>query len=368
VLTTSRKHLMLLLLAVALSVLTGCPSVHHIAKYNEARKLFNETTQQANQIAYASVSPLDNNAGESEKKTFNSPDATSNSSESTSYSRFGLTAGFTAKEATEFLTNYTQVSQILNELNTGKSQELINDNLYSSSLVLKLMADWKRAFYAQFYGIEKPDVKEIKVNDTTDTLDLGESKSLANIRPQAIRVKKVLEANNITIFPRDRFVLEAIDPLIRYDNAYLYALQYERDGKFSKSRPREDRNTDVKPVVEAMAKAEQLLAKLDLPRDLSHAHDYRSMARIAMLQTAATVVLHSGINLTKDGPWSFEVAKKTIPLLLERVARARQAAEKAEQTRADGVGDNGIDSELSRFILKYNYNKTIFPALYPGMP
>jgi hypothetical protein len=359
---------MVLLLAAVLSVLIGCPSVHHIVKYNEARKLFNETTQQVNQTAYASVSPLDNIAAEPEKKVFKPPEASANPSDAISYSRFGLTAGFTAKEATEFLTNYTQVSQILNELNTGKSQELLKDNLYSSSLVLELVADWKRAFYAQFYGIERPDVREIKVNDMTITLDLGESKSLANIRARAAQVKKALETHNMTIFPRDHFVLEAIDPLVRYDNAYLYALQYERDGKFSKSRSRADRQADVTPVAEAMAKAEQLLATLDLPPNLSHAGEYKSMARIAMLQTAATVVLHSGINLTETGPWSVEVAKNTFPVLFERLAQARRTAEEAEQVRAKGVGESSLESELGRFIFKYNYNKTIFPALYPGMP
>lgn len=339
-----RKIYCALLLTIVLSLVTTCASIKHVVEYNEARKLFNDTTQKANEISYRPVSPLDQDLqvknGKPEWDRY------------VSLQKSGLTAGLTANEAMELLTNYALVRRKLKAINEESTKDLIEDNLYASSLVLALMAEWKHAFYSQYYGLVEPSVKDVDVESTgKKSLDLAESEPLSNIRARATRIDNVLKEKKITVFPRDQFVLKAIDPLIRYDNAYLYAFQYNRDGKFSHSVPRDSRVKDVKSIVEAMANAEKILAELEIP-NLSHADDYQSMARIAMLWTAANVVLDSAINIKKEGLWSDKEAKDTIPALVGRLDQAKKEAANP-------------NSKLGRFISKFQLKPNeVFRSLY----
>jgi hypothetical protein len=115
------------------------------------------------------------------------------------------------------------------------------------------------------------------------------------------------------IFPRDQFLLEAVEPLTRYDIAYLNALRSEAAGQLVPPRPRTPEFTRrVTNLVEEMGRAEEGLAKVAAGRPL-HLQRYAALARFTMLRTARTLADRSSFNLADPSmPTLF-------PVLTERI-------------------------------------------------
>jgi hypothetical protein len=167
----------------------------------------------------------------------------------------------------------------------------------------------------------------------------------------------MLDVEKSPIHARDRFLLEAMGPLVRFDNAYLHAIRAARDGRLSSTPAemlvnkealtgRESKRQDMEDlgmkIAEQMAIAEKELAQLGSGRDKRHLGLYVAVARFTMLRTAIRLVLwlKVGGTWTWDGgphwiDWNSEQARKRLPTLH---ARRMQFLEEGRRPEASVAG------------------------------
>ena len=146
--------------------------------------------------------------------------------------------------------DYSAIAAEARQLNAGSRDALLRDQLYVNSLVLELLARKQKALYeGMMLSVEGPK------NDS-DEEDQAGYETPADIANLLKRTKTELADLDgaAPIHPRNYFVLQAMEPLVKYDNALILAIRAYYNGSFAaRDMPA------VKPLVEQIAEAARLL-------------------------------------------------------------------------------------------------------------
>lgn len=290
------------------ATLTGCASIDHAREYRDARTIYNTATEQANSISTRHMLP---NLHSDTTKTVDSYSIDS---------RMFLTTGYSVNDYQKLYDQYTESTKLFTAINTNSQTRsgLINDKLYGSSVALGLLAQWKSIYYARLLAIEDPKANPAPKNSTQNDL-LPETASWADLRLRHDRVMQELETAKAAVYPRDQFLLKAFEPLLRYDNAYLYLVEWNAKGMLAKAVTPDikDRFSNVHKIVEEIAQAEKELAEVvEETKVEPHIKNASILVRLMMLRTAVAVVNNSKVT---GNSWKYADAKMKLPLLTDRV-------------------------------------------------
>jgi len=292
----------LFLISVVIASGTGCMSLEHVRTLEDARVAYSQAAAKDNRAVLHHLTPVTDPTDPTDSIT--------------------LDTEYDEEAHARSHANYAFIARTLAALNRTHWTDLKNDRLLGLSTTLQLLAEWKASFYARLLGSEAPTLLDLKAR-----------------RDAAVRL---LDEEDAVVFARDRFLLEAMDPLLRYDNAFLDAVEGARSGDLaspSANRPttqeellqraasRDAMAPRVTAIVDQMAKAEMRLAELGLARSRRHLRSYVEAARFAMLSTAIRIVLWSKIGGAwswDSGPrwddWTESEATTALPLLRKRRA------------------------------------------------
>ncbi len=277
-------------------VLSGCASVDHVNTYREAREIYNEATGSANNVI-ASQDAIATADASASTTTWAPPPS-------------GLSTGFSDSDYSRLHKRYTEVVVLLRALHTNNESRnaLKQDRLLGTSLTVQLLSEWKAAFYARLLEIDAaPD---------SASGALPEPTSIANLRARHKEVMSSLKSAEAAVFPRDQFLLSAFLPLLRYDNAFLYAAQWSGEERFDDigTPDRGTRLASVKSIVQQMAQAERELAALAKVDGVErHIQLTAVAARQNILRTATALVLEANVNMNSSGLWTYADASTALP-------------------------------------------------------
>ena len=290
-----------MLAVVASAMMVGCASVDHVRSLREARATYNDATSRANTSASRNLMT----AAASDLR-----DPPAGGSPVWSPTDAELSMGFGSEDLFGLHAAYNDAALQLADLNSGSRSELIADKLYGSSRTLQLLCEWKAAFFARLLGVDAPDPAGAGV--------LPETPAMTELRARRRAVLADLQGNEASLFPRDQLYLAALEPLLRYDNAYIYAVEYSKLGKFDAgiTASGAERLAAVREIVEEMAQAEEELASIRT--DARHTLIAISAAREMMLRTAVAIVLQAQVN-RDPGLWRFSAAERSLPRLTARL-------------------------------------------------
>ena len=325
----------LTVLVVLTTIAGGCESVDHIRAFNEARDIYNDTTTSANDTAFASILPVE---GYAQAATgWNHTDTK-------------LSTGFSGDDYIRYHERYATAAAMLRALhgNTTTKQALVRDKLYATSATLELLSAWKAGFYARLLKVDPPQPSEPGTGETEPSN--SSSSVLLDVRSRRDALVSELKTLDLVVFPRDQFLLDAMDALLTYDNAYLFAVEWDRGGRFDPKQipDRSERLENVRKIVKAMALAEKQLAARFEPRA---GEGYLVMASVAarftMLRTAVQIVTQSKVKHLTDGEhpagavWSYAeaasdgrggIAEVGLPTLTSRMKAFHDEAMNAKST------------------------------------
>ena len=287
---------------------SGCASVDHVNAYREARAIYNDATADQNIRAGASLPDggLGDRAGSWEPPSQD------------------LSTGFADAEALGLHDRYTEAAILLRAINEDRTSRaaLIDDRLYGSSATLQLLAEWKAAFYARLLGVRSPGGADPSGLPT-------EPPAMTELRARRDALVRELGGVEAAVFPRDQFYLAAMGPLLRYDNAFLAAVEWNQQRRFERDRDRADRLRDVRAVAEEMARAEAELARITDEGDFERHIVMASVAaRQMMLRTGVAVALHADVDVEDGALWDFAAASSdhNLPTLSSRVMAFAEGA------------------------------------------
>ena len=303
---TPRDHRLLIwfIMALLLCITTGCTSIDHVARYREARDLYNEATTNANEITFNSVWP------DTPRSRYVGADGKLD---------YRLSTGLALSDYEDIASRYIESAAIARNLSQTQSTRnaLAADNLLGATLALEALSTWKAAFYYQLQAIEFGDesVNPVTIvlgeNDPI-TYNLSDAQSMADARTRARTVLGTIDNAGLPLYARDRFLLQAIPALSRYDNAYIHAIRMYRNGTLTKAK--------LVEVMEEMAKAEKHLdhiAKQHMDRPEFQAAAV--VTRYLMLRTATKLGFEMIDLFRTDGKlWSEQEALTLLPMLIER--------------------------------------------------
>lgn len=291
-------------LALFCIAISSCQSVKHVVVLRDAQESFSAASDELNKVTLSTL------AGNSR----NSP--LDPSTEVTNPKLVALSSA----EIYDLGARFADVSNRLAALNDKESAALQQDKLYGTSMTLQLAAEWKASLLIQLAGdVPAP-------GSAGATGKLPEPPSFLDLRARLQAVKRAVEADKTPLFARDEAMLEAMEPLLAYDNAYVFGVRYAREGRFEKPIPIAQRTATVKSVVEPMAQAEMELSNLKLAKPAAHLTDYLLVSRFIMLRTADKLIFAASVeprdqeaNLT----WDEQAAKEQFPILVERLTKMR---------------------------------------------
>ncbi len=173
--------------------------------------------------------------------------------------------------------DYSAIAAEARQLNAGSRDALLRDQLYVNSLVLELLARKQKALYeGMMLSVEGPK------NDS-DEEDQAGYETPADIANLLKRTKTELADLDgaAPIHPRNYFVLQAMEPLVKYDNALILAIRAYYNGSFAaRDMPA------VKPLVEQIAEAESDLRGISSQDNFKQIRGYVFLTRILMLNNA----------------------------------------------------------------------------------
>jgi hypothetical protein len=328
--------LSLALLCIAIS---SCQSVKHVLVLRDAQESFSAASDELNKVTLSTLavdsrkSPVDPSVEVTNPKLL----------------------ALSSTEIYDLGTRFADVSNRLATLNENEQSALQQDKLYGTSMTLQLAAEWKASLLMQLAG----DVPAPGSAGATGTL--AEPPSFIDLRARAQAVKRAVEADKTPLFARDEAMLEAMEPLLAYDNAYVFGVRYAKEGRFEKSLPIGQRTATVKSVVEPMAQAEMELANLKLAKPAAHLTDYLLVSRFIMLRTADKLVFAADLvkrdeegNLVLDET----AAKEQFPILVARVTKMRSEFGAPNSALARALGQQrSSQEEWQRYL---NVQLTVF--------
>ena len=172
---------------------------------------------------------------------------------------------------------------------TSESEDagkLIQDQLYGTNATIKVLSYWRMTFYGHLlnlYGLSP------ELSPAADGIPPSARLPIMNeVVDLAKATTATLDENKVEIFPRDRFILTAAKPLVRYDIAFLKALQDEHQGLLAdtENNPLATVRPRVKAIVEQIATAELEVVNIAPSKT---GEDFWVMTRYSILRTAIVV-------------------------------------------------------------------------------
>jgi hypothetical protein len=196
----------------------------------------------------------------------------------------------------ELQRGYGEIYEGLNALNTRAETYLKEDKLLGSSLTLSVLARWRSLFYGHLIRVQETATAEgpgIDKEGKPDPLP----PSLSSVVSLADTTLKRLEAEKVELFPRDRFLLSAMDPLVRYDIAYIRAsgafllkdLGKEQDAEKEKARLAALEKNIIERIDE-IVKAEDRLRGVSSGASVQ-IERYVFLSRLMILRTGRTLAI-----------------------------------------------------------------------------
>jgi hypothetical protein len=264
---------------VAAVALSGCVvDVAHITAVRDVQDRFSELAREESRKSLEAVLPSAAPLGEA--KAWGDP-------------RGALEASASDAEWAELHRRYDEVWRLADALLKRAPDKLRDDGLLGTVASLRVLAFWRTTFYAHLLR--------------------AAAEPLTSVAAMAEQTIEALDRAKVELHPRDRFLLVAMRPLVRYDVAYVTAVDKHRRGLITAQAGSRD---TVAPIAEAMARAEGELAALELP---AHLERYVLVARLVMLRTASTLA-HLCFNMTDPSTGA------ALPTLKARVAAFREEA------------------------------------------
>jgi hypothetical protein len=177
---------------------------------------------------------------------------------------------------------YFELYQRLRALENRAGGQLKADGLAGATATLRVLAHWRTLFYAHVLSVE-----EALPPLTTEPPPLP--KTLTEIIAEANRL---LNDKNLTLYPRDQFMLRALRPLIRYELVYIRIFDADRQHRL----PQDTSGIPlVTPWIEAIAQAATELTAIN-EAQYRHMASYQTLALLAMLRSAQRLVIQVGLN------------------------------------------------------------------------
>lgn len=270
---------------VALAVLlAGCQSLEHLTALRDEQTRFSEVARRENETTLAHVLPS------------GAAPAPGDFQWQGPWSQ-RLSSGFASGPAYEAYTGYAGVYRALTALEQRAGDRLRNDQLAGNAAALRVLAFWRMTFFGHLLGL-LPSAGPAVPGMTNAPVELPVPPgAMTEVVAMARRALDTARRDTNAVFPRDRFLLEAVEPLTRYDIAYLNALRAETAGLLVAPRPRTAEFTQrVSHLVEEMARAEDGLARVAGAQPL-HLQKYAALARFTMLRSARTLADRANFNL-----------------------------------------------------------------------
>ena len=240
---------------------------------------------------------------------------------------------------------FADFSNRLATLNDNERPALQQDKLYGTSMTLQLAAAWKAALLMQLAG----DVPAPGSAGASGRLP--EPPSFLDLRARVQAVKRAVEADKTPLFARDELMLEAMEPMLAYDNAYVFGLRFAREGRFASTVPIHQRIATVNSVVEPMAQAEADLQKLMLAKQAPHLIDYILVSRFIMLLTANKLVFVAQVDRDPNGKLMDEsTASAKFPILVTRLKKMRDEFAPADSALAKALHQQGTQKQWQDYL------------------
>ncbi len=325
---------LVLFLAVSIAA-SGCGSLEHVRALREAQEDFSELAAEENRKAVSHILP-------------NASDLNRLASDWKAGVREELLTGFGADEYYQLYVAYQNLYLRLQALERRAGADLRADNLYGSTVALELMTFWRMRFFANLLQLDPGKAPSLPESDPeARKVDLLATNAMSEVVARARRVLAVADRENLALYPRDRFMMEAATPLVRYDISYLNAIRFDRSGQLDADRtPLEKVRAQVGQLVEQMAHAERELAEASANQP-EHIRYYAALARLTMLRTARTLADKGRVSFLTDE------AKELFPMLAKRIEAFHQEA-----------GESGSDA--TRLLQQLNQNAgDVLPKIGP---
>jgi hypothetical protein len=192
-----------LIVLVALAALMGCASVEHIQLYRQARQDFSDAARLDNVGAIRRIAP-DATQIESMKssvrKDLTRPAGPGNPNDAD-------------VEVAPSFERWQNVYAEFAALNGRASRELAADHLLGSSQALQILSQARRDLYAQLLKVDGSSGAEVTAPPLTEAV---------------AQANALLNNSQIKLFPRDAYLLRVLEPLTRYEIAYVNASSLSR--------------------------------------------------------------------------------------------------------------------------------------------
>jgi hypothetical protein len=178
---------------------------------------------------------------------------------------------------------YFELYQRLGALENRAGGQLKADGLAGATATLRLLAHWRTLFYAHVLSIE----------EALPPLQSGQQPPLPKALTEIIaEANRLLNDKNLTLYPRDQFMLRALRPLIRYELVYIRIFDADRHNRL----PQDTSGLPlVTPWIEEIAQATTELAAIN-EAQYRHMASYQTLALLAMLRSAQRLVIQVGLN------------------------------------------------------------------------
>jgi hypothetical protein len=187
---------------------SGC-DVQHIQLFRQARQDFFEAASRDNSIALNRLNPdvaqlqtMGQSVGDDLASRPKKP----------------------TNEAAEALEQWENVYAEFHALNSRARGKLEEDKLLGTSLTLETLAKGRRDLYQRLLLIEQsPSTLPTTISTTNATADSGTRSTAPPLTDAVSEANRSLERQKDKLFPRDRFLLRALEPHTRYEIAYVKA-------------------------------------------------------------------------------------------------------------------------------------------------
>ncbi len=321
-----------LILAVALlGLLVGCQSLEHISILRDEQHDFSEAAAEENNLTLSHVLPL----GKPEEKTAFKWNSGFDSQ---------LQTGFTPEKSYNLYTRYGQIYHTLDALERRAAARLKQDQLYGNAAALRVLAFWRMTFFGQLLQVT-PAAEPLSAASTNTAPILPvPPAAMSEVAAEANQVLADPSFDSGALFPRDLFLLKAVQPLTRYDIAYLNAVRLDRSGQFEHDNTADFTNR-VQQIVGQIAQAEQELAALG-QRQSAQLQRYAALARFTMLRTGRALVTQTGFP---------SIAPDTAQTFKNLASRIQTFQAEAESERPNAVRSLLTDLGISPTQLRTNY-------------
>lgn len=314
---------------VALSTLIfvtviGCSSVEHIRELREAQQTFNDISDRQNKDVFTDL--------------VRSPDSAKNASKDNLSTVVHVELNEKAGGYYDLYVAYRDNALKVAALNKRAGRQLKQDSLYGVSKTIEMMAMWKASYYRLLTEAYR----------TPQAATEGKNNTLAHITLPAsmLDVKNLIgstrdDLKNEVVYPKERLLLAAAEPLLYYDFAFLTTIKAYQEGKLKPlddlSDPDEEQLRTIKPlvlsIVEQMAKAERELQNIgkndETVKEIAQQPQFRNflaLTRFLMLRSATVLIVDQKINMTCGNQfkglnfqWTEIDATEETPVLTERV-------------------------------------------------